>query len=233
MSRPLCVIAGFGPGNGRALCDRFLSAGHRIAIMARDAGRLEQHAGTSEQITAWPCDLSDPAAIAATFGQLLDGEGVPDVLVYNAGSGLFGAALDTPLDDFESAWRINALGLLATAQAVAPAMTERGSGCILVTGATASLRGGANFAAFASAKAAQRNLTQSLARSLGQRGVHVALVIVDGVVDMPRAREMMADKPDSFFLRPEDIAETYFHLSQQRPSAWTFELDLRPSSEAW
>ena len=233
MSRPLCVIAGFGPGNGLAFCRRFLQGGYRVAIMARNEEKLTQHAAGHDDILPYVCDLSDPDATAMIFEAIVEGPGVPDVLIYNAGSGLFGQALDISLTDFEQAWRINALGLLAAARTVAPKMVERGSGCILVTGATASLRGGANFAAFSSAKAAQRNLTQSLARSLGSRGVHVALVIIDGVVDLPKTREMFADKPDNFFLQPGAIAETYFHLAQQDPSAWTFEVDLRPMTESW
>jgi len=231
--KPLCVIAGFGPGNGLALCHRFLRGGYRVAIIARDEERLARHAAGNPDILPFVCDLADPDAVAMTFETIVDGPGVPAVLIYNAGSGLFGPALDASLDDFENAWRINALGLLAAARAVAPQMIEQGGGSILVTGATASLRGGANFAAFSSAKAAQRNLAQSLARSLGPQGIHVALVIVDGVIDLPRTREMFAGKPDSFFLEPEAIAETYYHLARQDPSAWTFEVDLRPRGEPW
>ena len=233
MEKPLCIVAGFGPGNGLAFCRRFLRAGYRVAILARDEAKLAQQAADNPDILPYVCDLSDPDATAMTFEAIVEGPGVPAVLIYNAGSGLFGSALDLSLEDFEAAWRINALGLLAAARVVAPAMIERGGGCLLVTGATASRRGGANFAAFSSAKAAQRNLTQSLARSLGPRGIHVALVIVDGVIDMPRTREMFAGKPDSFFLQPEAIADTYFHLAHQEPSAWSFEVDLRPMSESW
>jgi NAD(P)-dependent dehydrogenase (short-subunit alcohol dehydrogenase family) len=112
-------------------------------------------------------------------------------------------------------------------------MLAGGRGTIIVTGATASLRGGANFAAFASGKAAQRSLAQSMARSLGPKGIHVAYVVVDGVIDIPRTRALMPDRPDEKFLRPEDIASSVFHLVQQRRSAWTFELDLRPFTEQW
>ena len=154
-------------------------------------------------------------------------------MIYNAGSGVFGAATDTSLDDFEQAWRINALGLLTASKIVAPVMIENGGGSLLVTGATASLRGGANFAAFSSAKAAQRNLTQSLARSLGEQGIHVALIIIDGIIDIPRTRERFPDRPDSFFIQPAAIADSYYYLSQQDESAWTFELDLRTRHENW
>jgi len=233
MGKPLCVVAGVGPGNGLACAKRFSAAGYRTAILARDAGRLAGYAEGDEDMHPFGCDLASPDSVAATFDDLRAQLGVPDVVIYNAGSGLFGPALETPPADFEIAWKINALGLLAVAQAVAPAMINNGGGCLLVTGATASLRGGANFAAFSSAKGAQRNLTQSLARSLGSQGIHVALVIIDGVIDIPRTREMMPDKPDEFFLQPGAIAEVFYQLSQQDKSAWTFEVDVRPSGENW
>ena len=233
MKKPLCIIAGVGPGNGLAFCERFHKAGYRIALLARNLERMQDYAKGHEDISPFSCDLSDPDSIKTTFAQILKTLGTPNVVIYNAGGGLFGPALDTAFDDFENAWKVNALGLLAVSQAVAPAMTKNGGGSLLVTGATASLRGGANFAAFSSAKAAQRNLTQSLARSLGSEGIHVALVIIDGVIDIPRTREMFPDKADDTCLKAEAIAETYFHLAQQDRSAWTFEVDLRPNTESW
>lgn len=233
MQKPLCVVAGVGAGNGLAFCDRFLQAGYRVAILARDLKRMQEYASTDEDISPFSCDLSNPGSIEGTFSEILTNLDVPEVVIYNAGSGVFGAPLETSYEDFEQAWRVNALGLLAVSKAVAPSMIEKGGGSILVTGATASLRGGANFGAFSSAKAAQRNLTQSLARSLGKQDIHVALVIVDGVIDIPRTREMFSDKPDGFFLKPKAIADTFYHLSQQEKSAWTFEIDLRPSGESW
>jgi NAD(P)-dependent dehydrogenase (short-subunit alcohol dehydrogenase family) len=105
------------------------------------------------------------------------------------------------------------------------------AGRVIVIGATASVRGGAGFAGFAPAKAAQRILAQSMARSLGPQGIHVAYVVIDGVIDIPRTRQALPDKPDEFFLKPDRIADTVLHLVQQDPSAWTFELDLRPFGE--
>jgi NAD(P)-dependent dehydrogenase (short-subunit alcohol dehydrogenase family) len=233
MQAPLCIIAGVGPGNGMALCKRFRRAGYRTAILARDLGSLQAIAKGDTDIFAFACDLSEPDSINTTFAAIIASLGVPNVVVYNAGSGLFGTPMDVTEQDFEGAWRLSALGLLHVSKIVAPLMIESGGGSLLVTGATASLRGGANFAAFSSAKAAQRNLAQSLARSLASQGVHVALVIVDGVVDIPKTRELFPDKPDGFFLQADAVAETFYHLSQQSPSAWTFEVDLRPSSESW
>ena len=232
-SKPLCVIAGAGPGNGQALCDKFQREGYRVVLLARDLSRLQAMAGDDPEVVAMACDMADPSSIESALGDILRAQGAPAVFIHNAGSGLFGAPMQASLDDFESAWRINALGLLRASQLLAPAMVENGGGSILVTGATASLRGGANFAAFASAKAAQRNLAQSLARSLGPQGVHVALFIIDGVIDIPRARELFVDKPDDFYMQAADIADTFYHVAQQAPSAWTFEVDLRRAAESW
>lgn len=233
MTEPLCVIAGVGPGNGLALHRKFRQAGYRTALLARNRERLEASVSDDEAAHAYACDLSKPDSVSPTVERIVAELGVPSVVIYNAGSGVFGPALEASLTEFENAWRVNALGLLAFAQAVIPAMVDNGGGSFIVTGATASLRGGANFAAFSSAKAAQRNLTQSLARSLGPQGIHVALVIIDGVIDLPRTRAMLPDKPDTFFLQPDDIADAYLALVQQKPSAWTFEIDLRPSREQW
>lgn len=233
MTSPLCIIAGVGPGNGMACCHRFRQAGYRTAILARDLSRLQEYAKDDEEILPYACDLSDPSSISVTFEEILQTHGAPQVVIYNAGSGLFGGPMEVSEDDFEMAWRINTLGLLCVAKTVLPKMLELGGGSLLITGATASLRGGANFTAFSSAKAAQRSLAQSLARSYASQGLHVALVIIDGIIDIPRTRARLPDKPDDFFLKAEAIAETYYNLSQQDSSAWTFEVDLRPSTESW
>ncbi len=233
MAKALCVIVGVGPGNGLALCNRFVDEGYQVAILARSLERMQEYAADNEAVSPFSCDASDPASIEKTFGEIVRTLGVPTVVMYNAGSGFFGPALEASQEDFEMAWRINALGLLSVAQSVAPQMIANGGGNIVVTGATASLRGGANFAAFASAKAAQRNLAQSLARSLGPQGVHVSLVIVDGIIDIPRTREMFPELPDYAYMQPAAIADTYYAITQQSRSAWTFEIDLRTSNEKW
>lgn len=154
-------------------------------------------------------------------------------LVYNAGSGIWGDVENISLDAFESSWRINAYGALAASQQVIPAMMAAGSGTIIFIGATASRRGGPRTAAFAPAKAAQRSLAESMARSLWPHGIHVALIIIDAVVDLQRTRQAMPDKPESFFLKPADMAATAVWLAQQPRSAWTFEVEVRPSGENW
>lgn len=194
---------------------------------ARLAGELGADA------RAYTCDLADPEAIARTCARIRDELGTPTVLLHNAGGGVWGDFEEVDLEGFENAWRVNALGLLAAARAVVPGMRERGGGSIVVTGATASRRGGAGTAAFASAKAAQRSLAESLAKRLWPEGIHVSLIIVDGVVDLPRTRERLPDQPDDFFLQPDDVAATAWWLTRQPRSAWSFEVEARPFGERW
>lgn len=181
----------------------------------------------------YPTDVAEPDALRATFERVRRELGPVSVVLHNAGNATFGDLLQVTPEQFEQAWRINALALLICGQEAARDMILAGGGAIVVTGATASLRGGAGFAAFAPAKAAQRSLAQSMARFLGPRGIHVAYVIVDGVIDTPATRRFLPDAHDEAFLRPEAIAEAFLQLVRQDRSAWTFELDLRPFVEKW
>ncbi len=233
MTKPVCAVVGVGPGNGAAFARRFSSEGYAVALLARSTKLSEELAATLPDSRAYACDVTDPNAIEQAFSAIRNDLGEVDTLLYNAGSGVFGDIEQVSADDLETAWRINTLGSFLAARQVIPAMKKAKKGNIIFTGATASLRGGANFAAFASAKAAQRNLAQSMARHLGSSGIHVALLIVDGMIDLPRTRQMMPDAPDERFLNPDDIAETVFNISQQKPSAWSFETDVRPYTEKW
>ncbi len=229
----VCVITGVGPGTGAALARRFAAAGYRVAMLARSTDTLGRLEAELPDARGYACDVADAGAVHDAFARIRGELGAPAVLLHNAGSGVFSSFVDTTPDLFEASWRTNALGLLLCAHAVVPGMLEAGRGAIVVTGATASLRGGANFTAFAAAKAAQRSLAQSMARGLGPRGIHVAYVIVDGVIDIPNTRALFPDRPDEFFLRADAIAETVHHVAHQEPSAWTFELDVRPFGERW
>jgi NADP-dependent 3-hydroxy acid dehydrogenase YdfG len=233
MSKPVCAVIGIGPGNGTAIARKFSSEGYKIALLSRNQDYLNGLAHELGDTRAYAYDALDPTAPEEVFGRIKQELGPIDVLVYNAASGVFGNVDQVKLSDFEHAWRINALGLLAAVKAVLPDMRARGKGNIVVTGATASVKHGANFTAFTSAKAAQRALAQSIAKHVGPNGVHVSLVIIDGVIDIPRTREVMPDRADDFFLKPDDIAQSVFSLTQQPRSAWTFELDVRPFGEKW
>ncbi|HLU67123.1 MAG TPA: SDR family oxidoreductase [Kofleriaceae bacterium] len=231
--KPVCVVVGVGPGNGAAFARRFAREGYRVALLARGRELTDALARELEGARAYTCDVSDAAAIDATFDAIERELGAPAVVIYNAGSGVFGGFEEVSPADFEKAWRVNALGLYLVARRVAPAMREAGRGALIIVGATASRRGVPRTAAFAPAKAAQRSLAESLARTLWPAGVHVALIIIDGVVDLPRTRAFMKDKPDSFFVKPEDVAETAAHLVHQGRSAWSFEVEARPFGESW
>jgi NAD(P)-dependent dehydrogenase (short-subunit alcohol dehydrogenase family) len=178
-----------------------------------------------------PREMTD--AYFASFAAIAADLGPVDALIYNAGKGVWGTMEEIRPEAFEEAWRINAFGAFVAAKCVIPAMKAKGAGQITFIGATASRRGGAKTAAFASAKAGQRSLAESLARAYGPFGIHVSIVIIDGVVDEPRARKQLADKPDDFFVKPEDIADTLIMLGRQRRSAWSFELEARPFGETW
>lgn len=229
----VCVVVGVGPGNGAAFARRFASEGYAVALLARGTGLTGEIASSLPDARAYACDVADAASVAGAFDAIRRELGEVEVLVYNAGSGVWGAIEDATAADFEAAWRVNALGGFLAAKQVIPAMKRAGRGSIVFVGATASRKGGARSASFSSAKAAQRSLAESMARALWPAGIHVALIVVDGVVDLPRTRERLKDKPDSFFIRPDDVAEIGFQLTRQSRSAWSFEVEARPFGESW
>jgi NAD(P)-dependent dehydrogenase (short-subunit alcohol dehydrogenase family) len=231
--KPVCAVVGVGPGNGAAFARRFASEGYAVALLARTVELSARLASTLPDARAYPCEVTDAASIARAFDAIRRDLGEVEVLVYNAGSGVWGSIEEATASDFESAWRVNALGGFLASKEVIPPMKSAGRGSIVFVGATASRKAGAKSAAFSSAKGAQRSLAESMARALWPAGIHVALIVVDGVVDLPRTRERMPDKPDSFFVKPDDVAEIGFRLTQQRPSAWSFEVEARPSGEKW
>lgn len=232
-TKPIAAIIGVGPGNGTALARQFSAAGYAVALLARSldhTGPLAKELGDAVAIV---CDASVPDSVAAAFTQIKTELGDTDTLIYNAGPGTWATIEEASAQDFERNWQVNALGLFVATQLVLAGMKQRGGGNILIVGATASRRGNARTVAFAPAKAAQRSLAEGLARHLWPSGIHVALVIIDGVVDLPRSRKNMPDKPDSFFVKPEALAKNVLWLAQQDRSAWTFEMEARPFGENW
>ena len=231
--KPVCVIAGAGPGNGQALARAFAGAGHAVALLARRAESNTRLAAELGDARAHACDLADAQAMAQVFARIGAEMGPVQTLIYNAGAVAWGAIDEVSSADFEQMWRCHALGLFLAAQQVVPAMKARGEGCIVVIGATASRRGVARTAALAPAKMAQRGLAESMARQLGPHGVHVALIVVDGIVDSAEARTRLADRPADAFIDPRAVAATALQLTRQDRSAWSFEVDLRPFNEKW
>jgi NAD(P)-dependent dehydrogenase (short-subunit alcohol dehydrogenase family) len=232
-TKDVCVVAGVGPGIGAALARRFASAGYPVALLARTTELSERLAEELPKAKAYACDVGDAAAVERAYAAIRADLGAIGVLAYNAGSGVFANIEAATAEDFERAWRVNTFGAFLASKQVIPEMVAAGRGSIVFIGATASRKGGARTPAFAAAKFGQRGLAESMARHLGPRGVHVAVVVVDGVVDLARTRAMLKDKPDSFFIRPDDVAATALHLAEQPRSAWSFEVEARPFGETW
>lgn len=229
----VCVVAGVGPGTGAALARRFAAGGYHVAMLARDADRLGALEREIAGSRAYPVDVTDAASVKDIVARIGADLGTPRVLVHNAVAGAFGEFLDVEPATLEHTSRTNVLSLMLLGQALVPPMLESGGGAIVVTGNTSARRGAANFAAFAPSKAAQRILAESMARSLGPKGIHVAYLVIDAVIDVPWTRQAFSSRPDEFFARPDAIADTAYHVAHQDRSAWTFELDLRPFGEKW
>ncbi|MDJ0786891.1 MAG: SDR family NAD(P)-dependent oxidoreductase [Myxococcota bacterium] len=226
MSKPVCAVVGIGPKNGAAFARRFSREGYAVALLSRTTEYASGLAKELGDASAFACDVSEPEAVGTAFAAVRAELGPVDVLVFNAGSGSWGNIEELSVDDFERGWRVNALGGFAASKQVLPDMLAKGSGTILFIGATASLRGKPFTTGFAPAKAAQRSLAQAMARHLGPRGIHVSLMIPDGGIAPNEGEEIKTLEPDA-------IADAAWYLTTQDPSAWTFELELRPHAENW
>lgn len=233
MPRPVCAILGVGPGNGLSIARKFASQGYALALCARRGPEMTAAASGFEEARGYACDVTDAPSLQAALDAIRQDLGPVDTLVYNAGSGIWGNLGALGPEALRSAFEVNAVGLFSAAKGVVADMRTAGRGNIIVVGAGAALRGRPGTIAFAAAKAAQRSVAQSLARQLGPENIHVAYVVLDGVVDLETTKARMTDKPDDFFLSSAGVAEAVFALAAQDRQAWTFELDLRPYGESW
>ena len=225
MGKPLAIVAGAGPGLGRALVTHLNNSGFTAVGLNRSAP-----ADAPNGILA--CDLTDAAATADAIAALISKHGAPKAVIHNPAKLLIRPFADTSANDFETLWRTMVLSATHLARSVLPVMAAASEGAFIVSGATASLRGGANFSAFASAKAGLRALTQSIAREYGLKGVHVAHVILDGILDTEMSRVLHRLESERM-MSLDDVAAAYLGLIRQPSSAWTHELDLRPMGEAF
>ena len=232
-ARPIMLISGVGPGTGASMVRRFAAGGYRVAMLARNAERVTALADEIPNTVGIPCDVSDERQVEAAVARVRATLGAPEVLIHNAVGGAFGTFLDLDPAVLNENFQINTMGLLHLARRVAPAMIDAGKGAIVVTGNTSTFRGKAGFAGFAPTKAAQRILAESMARDLGPKGVHVAYLVIDAVIDLEWTRRWQPDKPDEFFCKPDDIAGEVWHVVHQPRSAWSFNVEIRPFGESW
>jgi short-subunit dehydrogenase len=233
MSDPVCLITGVGPATGSALVRRFAKGGYRVAMLARNRERLAALEAELPNAKAFACDVTDAAQIEASCAAIERDLGAPEVLIHNAVGGTFGSFLEIDPQALNRNFQINTMALLHLARRLTPAMVAAGKGAIVATGNTSAQRGRPNFAGFAPTKAAQRILAESLARDLGPKGVHVAYLVIDAVIDGTPQRALRKDKPGEFFIKPAAIAEEIWHVVHQDRSAWSFNVEVRPYGEVW
>lgn len=242
--KPVALAIGAGDGIGAAFAKKFARAGYCVVTARRDAEKsadlVAELAKDGHEMHAFSLDARDEDAVAAFFEKVESELGEIELVLYNAGSNSPFPFLDTTSKMFRKIWELACFGGFLTMREAAERMVPRGRGTILITGASASMRGKAGFGAFASAKHGLRALTQSLAREIGPKGVHVAHIVIDAGVDMPAIHERRKKKfgedhvdDENILVKPDSIAETFMQIHEQPLDAWTHEIDLRPFGENW
>ena len=233
MSKKVALVTGVGPGTGSSIARRFSDGGYKVAMIARDKERLKSLEDELEDSKGYSCELRNQEYLNSTVDNIIKDFGYPDVSIHNAVRGTRGNFLEFTSEELQSNFDINVLALHRIAQKVAPEMIKKSNGAIIVTGNTSAHRGKANFGGTASTKAAQKILTESFARYLNPKGIHVAYITIDAAIDLEWTRKAWPDKPDDFFIQPDDIASEVWHITHQSKSAWTFDHWLRPFGENW
>ena len=233
MSKKVALVTGVGPGTGSSIARRFSDGGYKVAMIAHDKERLKSLEDELEDSKGYSCELRNQEYLNSTVDNIIKDFGYPDVFIHNAVRGTRGNFLEFTSEELQSNFDINVLALHRIAQKVAPEMIKKNKGAIIVTGNTSAHRGKANFGGTASTKAAQKILTESFARYLNPKGIHVAYITIDAAIDLEWTRKAWPDKPDDFFIQPDDIASEVWHISHQSKSAWTFDHWLRPFGENW
>ena len=230
----VAVVVGVGEGLGAALGRRF-AAGYKTALLARSAEVTDKLAAeinsTGGTALAVRHDATSEKELAGAYERITRELGPIEILVYNGGRRPMGRLMETTPQVFEETWRLHTLGAFLWSRQVVPAMLTRGSGTILITGATAGIKPWPNSAGFAPAKFAVRGLAQVMSRDLHPQGIHVAYVNVDGGIDMPLLRKLRPDAKDENLLKPSAIADAFWYVAHQDRSVWSHELDIRPFTE--
>ena len=225
-----CYRCGSGRRSFRS--QRFSNGGYRVAMIARKEERLRQFERDIPNTKAFVVDVSDPAQLSKAMDCIREELGVPNVAIHNAVGGVLGNFMQVDPAILERNFQTNVMALFHLARRFAPMMADLDRGAIIASGNTSALRGKSDFAGFAPTKAAQRILAESLARSWS-KGVHVAYVLVDAVIDLEWTRKRWPDRPDDFFIKPADIADEIWHVAHQPRGAWSFNVELRPHGELW
>ncbi len=241
MTRPICTIVGAGAGLGQALAGRFAKEGYDLALISRsEAGSraaLDASAEAAPDVTArhFVADATDPFAIERACGSVASDMGHPEVLIYNVrGPYTPKAPLEVDYEELDQTFAIEVKGALAAAKSVMPQMIERGHGTVLLSSATAALRGSATNPLYAIGKFGLRALSQCLAKAHSRDGVHVAHVRLDCTMDVPMVRAFLGESADAERLaNPDDVADGYWSIHRQPRSAWSNEVELRPYTETW
>ncbi len=234
--KQLCVISGVGPekGTGAEIAKYFSEKNYNVAMIARNTQNLINLEKKYKNSYAYPCDVGDLDKLLETLKKIKVDLGDTDVLIHNAPSASRGSILELDPKDLEKNFRINTTALLYLVRETLPGMLVKKSGNIIVTGNTAATRGKAHWGFFASTKASQRILAESIAREFGPKGIHVSYFIIDAAIDTPRTRPFMQpDKNDDFFAKPRSIAQEMYKTVKQDRSTWSFRVELRPFAEVW
>lgn len=239
--RKAILVMGAGDATGGAIAKRFAREGYIACVARRHADKLqplvEAIAAEGGSARAFGCDARVEGEVLELFASIEREVGPLEAVVFNIGANVQFAITETTERVYRKVWEMAALAGFLTGREAAKAMLPRGRGTIIFTGATASLRGRAHFAAFASAKFALRALAQSMARELGPQGIHVAHPIIDGAIDTAYIRETFPElyqrKEQDGILNPAHIAETYWQIHCQPRDCWVHELDLRPWTETF
>jgi len=241
VAQKVCLIVGAGDGTGSAVAKRFAQAGYTVCVTRRTPEASQSLVATIHaaggRALAFTLDARREDEVVNLFNKIEQEVGVLEVVVFNVGGNVRLPLLEMTAQKYFKTWEMCAMAGFLVGREAARVMLPRQRGTILFTGATASLRGGIGFSAFAGGKAALRALAQSMAREFGPQGLHVAHIIIDGVIDSERVRTTQAERVAALgpqgLVEPDSIAQAYLWLHQQRPDAWTFELDLRPAVERW
>jgi len=240
-SKGVALVVGAGDAIGSAIARKFAQQGHVVCMARRNGDKLQDKIAEIEaeggKAHAFSCDARKEDDVVALFKAIEEEIGAIEVVVFNVGANVPMSILDTTSKKFFKIWEMACFAGFLTGKEAAQYMVERGRGTIIFTGATASVRGGAIFGAFSSAKQGLRALAQSMARELGPKNIHVGHIVIDAMVDTPFINENLGDMVEAAgedgIVDPDSLADNYVMLHNQPRNCWTHELDVRPFSEKW